>query len=116
VLYDPQDGPELGGGVPLRATAGDDREPFKHQLLGTSRDIQGPVLDEVAYWFDQGFPQTRENYSESELRGEGWELLAQFGSSQDLMFGDGGDLYYVIPSADLHERRFDRVMGIMQCS
>ena len=39
---------------------------YKHQLLGNSRDIQGPVLDEVSYWFDEGFPETRERYSEAE--------------------------------------------------
>ena len=32
------------------------------------------------------------------------------------MFGDAGALYFVLPEADLRERRFDRAMGIMQCS
>jgi hypothetical protein len=32
------------------------------------------------------------------------------------MFGDLGDLYYVLPTADLQAHRFDRAMGIMQCS
>jgi len=31
------------------------------------------------------------------------------------MFGDAGALYLVIPEADLAARRFDRVLGIMQC-
>ena len=79
---------------PGRSTGGDD---FPHQLLGTSRDIQGPVLDEIPYWFTEGFPATRERYSEAELRGEGWTLLAQFASGHELMFGDMGDLYYVLP-------------------
>ena len=92
------------------------RASITHQLLGNSRDIQGPVLDEVSYWFDEGFPETRERYSEAERRGEGWTLLAQFDSADDLMFGDAGALYFVLPEADLRERRFDRVMGIMQCS
>ena len=47
---------------------------------------------------------------------EGWTLLAQFASSHELMFGDMGDLYYVLPSADLQAQRFDRAMGIMQCT
>jgi uncharacterized protein YwqG len=89
---------------------------YRHQLLGNSRDIQGPALAEVPYWFKEGFPETRERYSEAELRGEGWTLLAQFDSDGDLMFGDAGALYFVVPEADLRERRFDRVMGIMQCS
>jgi uncharacterized protein YwqG len=70
----------------------------------------------VSYWFEEGFPETRERYSEAERRGEGWALLAQFDSAGDLMFGDAGALYFVLPEADLRERRFDRVMGIMQCS
>lgn len=87
-----------------------------HQLLGSSRDIQGPVLDEIPYWFEQGFEATRRDYSASELAGEGWMLLAQIDATDDLMFGDLGSLYLVIPEADLHARRFDRVLGIMQTS
>ena len=33
---------------------------YEHQLLGRSRDIQGPVLAEIDYWFEQGYPQSRE--------------------------------------------------------
>ncbi len=115
VVYDPEPAPQPRSGTPLAGTlaGGDD---FPHQLLGISRDIQGPVLEEVPYWFTEGFPATRERYSEAELRGEGWTLLAQFASSHELMFGDMGDLYYVLPSADLQARRFDRTMGIMQCT
>ena len=87
-----------------------------HQLLGSSRDVQGPVLDEVDYWFKEGFADTRERYSEAERRGEGWTLLAQIESSGDFVFGDAGALYLLIPEADLHARRFDRVMGVMQCA
>jgi hypothetical protein len=32
------------------------------------------------------------------------------------MFGDAGALYLVIPRVDLSAPRFDRVVGIMQCS
>jgi hypothetical protein len=85
-----------------------------HQLLGTSRDIQGPVLDEVGYWFDRGSPEAKQDYDAAELAGEGWILLAQFGETDDLVFGDVAELYLVIPSADLAARRFDRAVGIMQ--
>ncbi|CAN5209552.1 hypothetical protein BH20ACT16_BH20ACT16_16250 [soil metagenome] len=81
-----------------------------------SRDVQGPVLDEIAYWFDEGFSASRDDFSEAELAGEGWLLLAQLESTGELLFGDMGALYLVIPRTDLEARRFDRVLGIMQCS
>jgi uncharacterized protein YwqG len=107
--------------------ADEDEEPFfeaqeellglyGHQLLGASRDIQGPVLDEVSYWFENGFPETREDFTEAELAGEGWMLLGQIDSTGDLMFGDAGAIYLLIPEVDLDARRFDRVLGVMQCS
>jgi hypothetical protein len=89
--------------------------PVEHQLLGRSRDIQGPVLKEVAMWLEGSFPETRARYGEAELRGEGWTLLGQFASVDGVMFGDAGALYLVVPEADLRAARFDRVMGIMQC-
>ena len=116
VLHDDGPPPEVPSGTPLAGQLGTGGDDFPHQLLGTSRDIQGPVLDEIAYWFEQGFPATRERYSEAELKGEGWSLLAQFASSGELMFGDMGDLYYMLPTADLQAQRFDRAMGIMQCT
>jgi uncharacterized protein YwqG len=91
-------------------------ELHHHQLLGTSRDVQGPVLNEIGYWFDQGEPRTRADYSDAELAGDGWRLLGQIDSTDDLLFGDAGALYLVIPEADLMDRRLDRVMGIMQCA
>ena len=95
----------------------EDLEPaYSHALLGSSRDVQGPVLDEVAYWFDEMFDASLAEYSEAERAGEGWMLLGQIDSTGELMFGDAGSLYLVIPSRDLAERRFDRVLGIMQCS
>lgn len=90
-------------------------QEFPHQLLGASRDVQGPVLDEVPYWFEQGFPETRERYAADELRGEDWSLLAQIDGTVGLEFGDAGSLYLVLPTADLLAGRVDRVMGIMQC-
>lgn len=86
-----------------------------HQMLGSSQDIQGPVLDEVARWLETAHPATRRRFGEAQLRGEGWLLLAQFAEEGDLAFGDAGALYLVMPRDDLKACRFDRVMGIMQC-
>jgi uncharacterized protein YwqG len=87
---------------------------YDHSLLGASHDVQGPVLEETTYWFDNAYPETRERFTEEERSGEGWILLAQISSTGDLMFGDVGALYLCMLEADLRERRFDRVMGIMQ--
>jgi Domain of unknown function (DUF1963) len=91
---------------------------YRHQVLGSSRDIQGPVLDEIPYWFDHTRPETHALYGDDERTGNGWILLAQIDEDRDvpgLIIGDGGSLYFVMPEADLRARRFDRVMGIMQC-
>ena len=88
---------------------------YRHQLLGSSRDVQGPVIEEIPYWFDQGYPDTRKLFDEAEQRGEGWMLLAQVEETGELAFGDSGALYLVAPEADVRARRFDRVLGIMQC-
>lgn len=48
-----------------------------------------------------------------------WKLLFQLGTVKEgdftLMFGDAGKLYFYIPEEDLKARRFDRVVGEMQC-
>ena len=88
--------------------------PF-HQLLGTSFDVQGPVLDEIEYWFGTFGPDTRQRFTDEERAGTGWSLLGQIDSTGDLVFGDAGTVYLTIPDADLTAGRFDRVMGIMQC-
>ena len=43
-------------------------------------------------------------------------LLGQIESAGGLDFGDAGALYLVIPRVDLEARRFDRVIGDIQCS
>ena len=91
---------------------------YGHQLLGAPREVQGPVFREIPYWFGHAFPETRARFSEAELAGDGWILLAQIEEDRDipnLLIGDGGKLYFVVPDVDLRERRFDRIMGIMQC-
>jgi hypothetical protein len=91
---------------------------YRHQLLGASRDLQGPVLDSIPYWLEQSLPETRALYSPRERTGAGWILLAQIEEDPgvpNLGIGDAGILYFVMPELDLLARRFDRVMGIMQC-
>jgi hypothetical protein len=91
------------------------REQYgSHALLGASRDIQGPVLDEVPYWLERGHPETRECYSPAELAGEGWAFLGQIDETAGFALADVGSLYLVIPRVDLEAARFDRVMGILQ--
>jgi hypothetical protein len=93
---------------------------LRNQLLGSSTDVQGPVLEEISSDLTDDFGVTdeeRSRYSASELRGEGWTLLAEIDgvtAYDDLMFGDGGSLYYAIPTTDLAARRFDRAIGIVQ--
>jgi hypothetical protein len=89
--------------------------PF-HQLLGTSFDVQGPVLDEIEYWFSTYGADSKRRFTDEERAGKGWSLLGQIDSTADLMFGDAGTVYFVIPDLDLAAGRFDRVMGIMQCA
>jgi hypothetical protein len=89
-------------------------QEYGDRLLGAERPIQGPVRDEVPYWLQRGFPETRERFSADELAGEGWAFLAQIGEPDGLHFGDVGALYLVLPRVDLEAGRFDRVMGIMQ--
>lgn len=93
----------------------EDLDPcYGHHLLGSAREVQGPVLDEVADLLAEGSAADRAAYDGAELAGRGWTLLAQFESTDALMFGDAGVLYLVLPHTDLLAHRFDRVLGIMQ--
>ncbi len=87
------------------------------QLGGGSRDIQGPVLGEIPYWFKETTNAAgRAKYTKDERAGRGWTLLAQvsgFGSD-DMMFADLGSISFAVPTADLTARRFDRAVAIFQ--
>ena len=120
--------PIAGEANKVVSSAGDDRDTLinamnevadrvynGHQLLGSSQDIQGPVLDSIPYWLGNCSPSTQALFTAAEQSGEGWLLLAQINEDQGLVIGDGGALYFVMPEGDLHARRFDRVMGIMEC-
>lgn len=88
-----------------------------HHLAGSSVDIQGPALEEVAWTLQELAPSDRPAFTDAELAGVGWTLLAQVNEEPaiDLAIGDGGALYFVIPAIDLAARRFDRVLAVMQC-
>jgi uncharacterized protein YwqG len=47
-----------------------------------------------------------------------WKLLLQLASDEDteMMWGDGGTLYFWIREADLPDRDFSKVWIILQCS
>jgi hypothetical protein len=90
---------------------------YHHQLLGSSRDVQGPVLDEIAYWLkESASTESRSHFTPSELAGRGWSLLAQFDEDDEaqLTLADGGSAFFVLPTADLEAHRFDRAMAIVQ--
>ncbi|MFI9719903.1 YwqG family protein [Streptomyces sp. NPDC052396] len=89
---------------------------------GTEHRIGGyptPVQDEVEYEVAQGAlgnpPPEDPRIGPEALR---WVLLAQFDSDDDadMMWGDGGVLYWLIRPADLAQRRFDRAAFTWQCS
>jgi hypothetical protein len=59
-------------------------------------------------------PEMRARYSDAELAGEGWRLLATIECEGGMMFGDGGNVYVSILEDDLRDRRFDRAIGSAQ--
>jgi hypothetical protein len=89
----------------------------EHWLLGASRDIQGPSRLEVPYWLEQASAQTRARFRPDELDPGRWTLLAQINEDDevDIGIGDGGSFYLYILEEDLRERRYDRIIGFMQC-
>lgn len=91
-------------------------EEAGHQIGGHAHAIQNPVEIEIAEAvLDEGV-----SWGDAALDGEvgNWVLLAQFDSDEavDMMWGDGGVLYWLIRPEDLAERRFDRAMFTWQCS
>jgi uncharacterized protein YwqG len=92
-----------------------DDEPG-HRIGGYACSIQNPVEIEVAHAALGGHV----HWDDPELAEEslGWTLLAQFDSddSADMMWGDGGALYWLIRPRDLAEGRFDRAVFTWQCS
>lgn len=88
-----------------------------NHLLGSSLDVQGPVLEEIPYHMKRSPEDVRARFTDSERNGEGWVLLLQLNETRgvaELVIGDGGSLYFVIPEVDLRARNFDRLVGILQ--
>ncbi len=91
--------------------------PTIDQVAGASQDIQGPVLDEISYWFKEGTNAAgRAKYTKAERAGRGWTLLAQISGfgRDEMMFGDFGSISFAVPTVDLAQRRFDRAIAIFQ--
>ena len=72
---------------------------------------------EIPYTLRDLSDEQRARFTEAELDGEGWVLLAQINedNTAGIGIGDGGAFYLFIPENDLRQRRFDRVVGLMQC-
>jgi hypothetical protein len=88
-----------------------------YHLLGTSLDIQDSPVNVVPYMLDprEGWTTAagRARFADDEIDPARWRLLAEIGETRDLILGDGGVLYFLIPEKDLAARRFDRVIGIL---
>jgi len=88
-------------------------------LLGAPFEIQGPILKELVYYLSTDTryvsADSLARYSEAERHDpRQWVLLAQVEEQPDMILGDGGALYYLIPRIDLERQRFDRIAVIMQ--
>ncbi|MGW2324695.1 YwqG family protein [Streptomyces sp. NPDC001700] len=86
-----------------------------HQIGGHPQSIQGAVESVVAHGALGGGVAWEDPRIEEEARR--WVLLAQFDSDEDadLMWGDGGALYWLIRPDDLAAGRFDQAMFTWQC-
>ncbi|MFI8435205.1 YwqG family protein [Streptomyces sp. NPDC079020] len=87
-----------------------------HQIGGHAHSVQNPVEIEIAEAVLDG----EVSWDDPRLSEEAgnWVLLAQFDSEDaaDMMWGDGGALYWLIRPEDLAARRFERAMFTWQCS
>ncbi len=89
-------------GIRSYLSSGD--EPASHKLLGHPDSIQGPVEEEC----EELAPQPG---------GSPWRLFLQIDSDDRvrMMWGDAGTLYFCLREDDLANRRFNRVVTVMQC-
>ncbi|MBO4990229.1 MAG: DUF1963 domain-containing protein [Clostridia bacterium] len=94
------------------------------KLLGWADSIQSgmePECELIGNGYSLGdgkIPQKVREEAEHKSQ-EKWQLLLQLDTVEsddfELMFGDGGRLYFWIRKEDLVHRRFDRVWLILQC-
>ena len=94
-----------------------------HHLLGYSSNVQGDMQLEAQLVTNGLYCGDQSGYEDpkaEELRAGAadWMLLLQLDSDPDadLMWGDGGRLFYWIRAEDLAARRFDKVWMTLQCS
>ncbi|GAA4635776.1 YwqG family protein [Actinoallomurus vinaceus] len=93
----------------------------RHQVGGDPHSIQGEVEYEVADfpedWDLDTFNPDNPHFDDILDTASQWRLLAQFASDQDadMMWGDGGALYWLITSEDLAACRFDQARFTWQC-
>ncbi|WP_442813547.1 DUF1963 domain-containing protein [Streptomyces sp. NBC_01244] len=87
-----------------------------HQIGGHAHSIQNPVEIEIAEAVTDGDVSWGDPALDKEIGS--WVLLAQFDSDDaaDMVWGDGGVLYWLIRPQDLAEYRFDRAVFTWQCS
>lgn len=101
---------------PLELPAISDEGDYELYLDELHTPPEGVVLQSGGY----PCPVQSDDMEEDCERAQGvptdsWSLLLQLDSSGDMMWGDGGMLYWFIPQQDLSEPRFDRVWMVMQC-
>lgn len=93
-----------------------------HRLLGYCEPIQNPMQIEcelVTNGFYCGDSSGYKKASEFEETSKQWRLLLQIDSDiehSDMMWGDGGRLYYWIKEKDLESGNFQNCWLISQCS
>ncbi|MGV9848563.1 YwqG family protein [Streptomyces sp. NPDC003442] len=87
-----------------------------HQIGGHAQSVQGAVEIVVAHGALGGRDVSWEDPRLEEEAGR-WVLLAQFDSDEDadMMWGDGGALYWLIRPDDLAAGRFEKALFTWQC-
>jgi len=95
-------------------------EPSIHKMFGYADNIQGDmrlscVLDELGLEWSDYRELNKDEKEKLYTMQDDWLLLYQQDSTDEMMFGDDGMVYYWIKEEDLRDRRFDKVVMEMQC-
>jgi Domain of unknown function (DUF1963) len=88
----------------------------RHRFLGHPDQIQGDLQDEAAAAAE--VLQDDSTAPNDSLQASTWKLLLQVDSDDalDVMWGDGGTIYFMIRHEDLQRLNFDRVVVTFQCN
>lgn len=98
------------------------------KFLGYADVIQNPMEEEcesVTRGYRRGCTEDYNKIPDGEKldikeKAKDWVLLFQMGTIEtdhyELMFGDGGHIYFWIKKEDLANRNFDKIWMILQCS